>query len=70
MIKFDYGANLHIEKENLSEMSDINGNVLELLSATEIIADRDNVSYLNVKDLPYNDIIIMSATANPDYINL
>jgi hypothetical protein len=70
MIKFDYGANLHIEKENLSEMSDINGNVLELLSATEIIADRDNVSYLNVKDLPYNDIIIMSATANPELYKL
>ena len=70
IIKFDYGAKLNIEKENLSEMTDINGNVLELLSAREIIADRDNVSYLNVKELPYNEIIIMSATANPELYKL
>ena len=66
MIQFDYGVNLYTEKADISEMADINGNVLELLSSREVIADKNTISYLNVKELPYQEIIIMSATISPE----
>ena len=66
IMKFDYGTDLCAEKSDISEMADINGNVLELLSSTEVIADKNTVSFLNVKELPYQEIIIMSATISPE----
>lgn len=68
MMKFDYGTELYIE--DMNEMNDISGNVLELLSAREIIADNNTVSYLNVRNLPYKEMIIMSATVNPELYRL
>lgn len=66
MMQFDHGVHLYTERENIADMKDISGNVLELLSSREVIADKNTVSYLNVKDLPYQEIIIMSATVNPE----
>ena len=66
MMQFDYGITLYAEKADISEMKDIDGNVLELLLSKEVIADKNTVSYLNVKELPYQEIIIMSATINPE----
>ena len=66
IIRFNNKIEPYLDMELVSQLEDVNGNVLELLSAKEVIINNNITCYLKVRLLPYKEIIILSATASPE----
>lgn len=66
MIRFSDSTEGYLDRELVNQLNDVNSNVLELQSAKEIITDKNITCYLKVRQLPYKEMIILSATANPE----
>lgn len=66
IIRFNDKTEPYLDRELVSQLEDVNGNVLELLSAKEVIINDNITCYLKVRELPYKEIIILSATASPE----
>lgn len=66
MIQFNETTEASLNIEIVEQLNDVSSNVLELLSATEIIADKDKAYYLKIRNFPYKEIVIMSATVCPE----
>lgn len=60
-------AGIYLTEEDLpKQFDDIETNILDLLNAKVLVKYDDTVTFIKVKPFPTYQVIIMSATANPD----
>lgn len=59
-------AGIDITEETPCQLSNINSNILDLLNAKVVINDGKNTLYMKIKNFPYSNAVVMSATANAD----
>ena len=63
---FKEKADVHLHLGEIDELDDIQTNILEMLSANAVITGENTTQYLNARYLPNQEVIIMSATADPE----